>query len=147
MSLTEIKGDILLAKETYIAHQCNCVTNKAKGLSKQIFKKFPYADSYTNRQNYSNPGTIEVFNNVINMYAQFYPSKAKYKNDSKELRIEFFENCLKEISLIPGIHYKSIAMPYKIGCGLAGGDWPTYKKILEDFCINEDITIVLYNNE
>lgn len=68
MSLTEIKGDILLAKETYIAHQCNCVTNKAKGLSKQIFKKFPYADSYTNRQNYSNPGTIEVFNNVINMY-------------------------------------------------------------------------------
>jgi len=26
-----------------------------------------------------------------------------------------------------------IGFPYGIGCGLAGGDWKKYKKMLEDF--------------
>jgi hypothetical protein len=28
---------------------------------------------------------------------------------------------------------KSIGLPYGIGCGLAGGDWNKYGRLLEDF--------------
>ena len=119
--LTEIKGNILLSKENYIAHQCNCVTNKPKGLSEQIFKKYPYSNTYKNREIHSIPGTIDICQNIINMYAQYYPSIGKYKNDTNNMRIQWFKDCLEKIKDISDIQNKSIAMPYKIGCGLAGG--------------------------
>ena len=31
------------------------------------------------------------------------------------------------------VQYKVIYFPYKIGCGLAGGDWTEYKKMIERF--------------
>ena len=42
----------------FIGHQCNCVTKDAKGLAKQIFDAFPWANDYcTDRI----PGTIKVY--------------------------------------------------------------------------------------
>ena len=84
--LRQIKGNLLDATETYIAQQCNCCTSDAKGLSLQLFKKFPYANSYKKRvrndkSTHHKPGTIEIYKNIINMYAQYYPSS----NDSKPM--------------------------------------------------------------
>ena len=31
------------------------------------------------------------------------------------------------------LNCKKIAMPYKIGCGLAGGNWDIYKAIINDW--------------
>ena len=154
--MKQVNGDLLLAKEKYIAHQCNCCTTDPKGLSLYLFKKYPYANTYKKRvkndkSTYSEPGTIDVCctNNgdnkcIINMYAQVYPSTGKYSNDSKEKRISWFKECLNQIKKIDGIQNESVAMPYNIGCGLAGGDWPTYEKILKEFVDNEKINIVLY---
>lgn len=41
-----VEGNLLDSKEQYIGHQCNCVTSHAKTLAEQIFKKYPYADTY-----------------------------------------------------------------------------------------------------
>ena len=38
---------------------------------------------------------------------------------------------LKEIAELPEL--ESVAFPYQIGCGLAGGDWKQYRAALEDF--------------
>jgi hypothetical protein len=126
-----------------IAQQCNCTSTYAKGLSKSVISQYPYADFYSNRNlHLSKPGHIEIKgdgNNmtsrfVLAMYAQLYPGSANASDDTIELRQAWFKQCLNQISLTTGL--KSIAFPYNIGCGLAGGHWPSYEKMIYDFADN-----------
>ena len=135
--LKKIKGDILTTPCKYIAHQCNCKTvGRAAGLALHINKKYPYADMYK-INNDRIPGRINIMGNgidkrfVINMYAQNYPGKCNI-NETEIVRLEWFEHCFKEIDrLIDDIN--TIAFPYWIGCGLAGGDWKKYLSLIEEF--------------
>lgn len=148
-------GNLLEAKEKYIAHQCNCVTNRAAHLADAVFRRFPHANVYRDRQ-YSGrrdmPGTIDVRGDesinqrlVINMFAQLYPGYSKYPNDSYEKRREWFRQCLDKIKQISGL--ESIAFPEGIGCGAAGASWPEYRDLLEQFqkqCPHVDVVVYRY---
>jgi uracil-DNA glycosylase len=133
-NLTVVKGDILTSSRQIIAQQCNCTSKTYAGLSKSIVDTFPHANFY-NRDFDSKPGTIKLVGKksqryIVAMFAQLRPGKPK-QDDTAEMRIEWFKSCLGKIAKIKGI--KSIAFPYGIGCGLAGGDWQTYCKILVDW--------------
>ena len=161
-----IKGDILNAKEVYIAHQCNCLTIRSHGLSKTISIKYPWSNIYSlrrgiGRRNYAieqdqdKPGTVTICyspNNdkaVICMFGQWAPGKPQrftsypdYKKDTYDRRIEWFKQCLDSLknSNIP-----AIAFPLKIGCGLAGGNWNIYKSMIERFQLDSGIKCVFYD--
>jgi O-acetyl-ADP-ribose deacetylase (regulator of RNase III) len=158
-----VEGDLLKGGEEYIAQQCNCVTVKPHGLSQSIANKWKYGNVYSQRKpvglgrnsvEYSKPGSIliaspsntDIENNeynphIICMFAQFLPSKpqvyAKYYrqeyDDTAENRLKWFRMCLEEIE---NTGITSVAMPYLIGCGLAGGNWSQYEKILQDSKLN-----------
>jgi len=138
MKVKVIEGaDILASCTKYIAHQVNCKSTGSKGLSQAMFKKYPYSNVYTDGT-VRIPGHIIVRGDgedtryVINMVAQFYPGKPTLSPfDSPETRLKWFKTCLDEILEIKDL--ESIAFPYKIGCGLAGGDWSEYLKLIEDF--------------
>ncbi len=139
----EINGDILETDVQYIAHQCNCVTKNSLGLAKAIFNKYPESNIY-NKNIKRIPGEIIVKGKVINMLSQYKPGSPSV-GDSSDDRIRWFKLCLKEIKNIDDI--KSVAFPYKIGCGLAKGDWKTYKKIIEEFVEeNKDISVYICRN-
>lgn len=159
-----IKGDLLESREKFIAHQCNAVSNQAGGIAYYIFKKFPYSNIYEGRSypykatGINFPGHCFIKGDgiknrfVINMIAQYYPGTPK--NDSSLLdgynaRQGYFNRCLNEICGIKDI--KSIAFPFNIGCGMAGGNWTEYYRMIESFDkrINatQNVKIVLYNNE
>ena len=70
--------------------------------------------------------------NIINMIAQTNPGKPKGE-DSKISRLKAFEKCLTQIAELHSEESFSVAFPYGIGCGLAGGDWKEYEKMLRDF--------------
>lgn len=131
------ESDLLESDAQVIAQQCNCTSKKAKGLAETIAKKYPHADFYSSRKEDSVPGTIKVAGNknksqrfVVAMFAQLNPGKPK-KGDSAAQREKWFEECLNKISKIKSL--KSIAFPSGIGCGLAGGDWNAYYKIICDW--------------
>lgn len=145
-----IAGDLLKFDEAkYIAHQCNCLTSVGSNLADAMFKAFPYSDVYSHRVSYDRtelplpgeqPGDIIIRGNgkneryVINMFAQFYPGGVKYPDSSKDgyiARQTYFKNCLLKIMQIPDL--ESIAFPYKIGCGVAGGDWNVYSRLIDIF--------------
>ncbi|EAX95260.1 hypothetical protein TVAG_149800 [Trichomonas vaginalis G3] len=150
--LSIVEEDITEAKEKYIVHQCNCITKYAKGLAKQIFDKFPYSNVYKNRERYSAniPGAIIVCGNgtdqryVINLIGQFSAGKPT-KSDTIENREGYFQSCLSEIAKIDNL--ESIAFPYRIGCGLAGGNWESYEKMLRNFAEEVKVPVVLYKFE
>lgn len=143
MNIEIISGNLLDAKEKYIAHQCNCLTQHSAGTAKDIFIKYPYADTYKSRVEPDVLGTIKILGNggedryVVNMFAQYYPGKPKYpdsKLDGIRARQQYFYQCLLKISRIPNL--ESIAFPYKIGCNLAGGDWDYYYGVLNNFALH-----------
>lgn len=142
MSATVITGNILDAKTKYIAHQTNCVTQKAAHLSAAVFQRFPYADIYSVRPKgqIDEPGNIVIRGDgyserfVINMLAQVYPGKPKFPDSPKDgykARQRYFFYCLKDIANIPDLD--SITFPYGIGCGAAGGNWDFYHGLIDKF--------------
>lgn len=147
-------GDLLASNEQYLCHQCNCVTQRAAHLSAAVFKAFPHADIYSIRPkgHKDKPGTIIVkgdstHRHVINMLGQVWPGKPKYPQDRVDghaAREQYFALCLMEIAKMGA---DSLAFPYGIGCGAAGGDWEHYWWMLTDLEIQSGISITLYKKE
>ena len=159
-----VTGDLLKSKEEYIVHQTNCrYKPPGVGLAKHIFKKYPHSDVYTCRHpwkpntEYDTPGSITIrggggtgLRGVVNLFGQNFQSK-KEKNvktfeESRALRLKWFKMGLDEIrKQLPDL--KSIAFPFQIGCGLAGGDWNVYLNEIERFANSfddRDVDVVVY---
>ena len=141
-TLKIVDGSLLDSDCQYIAHQCNCYSRSGAGLASAVFKAFPWADVYSNRSERGNYaalfGSITVHGDpkrnqryVINIYGQLRPGKPSPGWDSAASRLEAFGKALDQIARLPEL--KSIGFPYGIGCGLAGGDWNKYERLLEGF--------------
>jgi O-acetyl-ADP-ribose deacetylase (regulator of RNase III) len=149
-------GSLLESECRYIAHQCNCHSTRSAGLATAIFKAFPWADVYSDRRQRGNDaalfGSITIHGNpqlsqrqIINIYGQLYPGKPSSGRDSVAARLDAFRNGLARIALIPEL--TSIGFPYGIGCGLAGGEWNEYQKLLGGFAEQvsvNGVTVILY---
>jgi O-acetyl-ADP-ribose deacetylase (regulator of RNase III) len=135
-----------------IVQQCNCLAVKNHGLSKAISKKYPWSDLYKQRRAVRNrnlaipedrglPGTIEIMKSpqrnipdVVCLLAQWDFGVGNKRNiepykDTKENRQKWFHECMMKLG---ESEYQKIAFPFKIGCGLAQGDWKEYLKMIKD---------------
>ena len=68
------------------------------------------------------------------MFGQYYPGNPKYpesKIDGIKAREKYFHKCLMEIAKIDNL--ESLAFPFGIGCGAAGGNWEYYLGTLKNF--------------
>jgi O-acetyl-ADP-ribose deacetylase (regulator of RNase III) len=150
-----VTGDLLEAKEKYIAHVTNCVsTTSAKGIAKDIFDKFPYADCYATRTEASKAGTIDIMGDgkdnryIINMHAIVYPGSIRYPLstlDGQAARRKYFYNGLLRVAQIENL--ESIALNWRIGCGLAGGDWEYFLGTIvqmEKYLEPKGVKVVIY---
>jgi len=159
-AIKRVAGDIVAATEQFIVHQCNCVSKAGKGLSQTVFTRFPYADVYaararTRSDDKSKVGTVIVSGDgsgskryVVNLLGQIYPGGPKYANDSAEKRVKWFEQALTQLAGIVqekgGDKAATVAFPYKIGCGLAGGSWPQYEQLIERFAERSGAQVSIY---
>jgi O-acetyl-ADP-ribose deacetylase (regulator of RNase III) len=135
-----VQGDLFDAQEKYLVHQCNCVTNRAAHLAKDVFAKYPYADIYTPREKPDNPGHIIIRGNgqdqrfVVALLGQYYPGTPKFptsKVDGVNAREKYFYHSLLRLAQVPNL--ESIAFPWKIACGAAGGNWEHYLGKINNF--------------
>ena len=154
MTFRYVYGDLLeMTHVDAICHQVNCLTVKSHGLSRLIAEKYPWADIYSfrtqlGRRNLATldtrgvPGTIKVFERMSNPSVVCFLSQWDYGKcgqakrlihpykDTEDNRTLWFEQCLHELGQT---HFNTIAFPFKIGCGLAGGHWNTYCKLIMNF--------------
>lgn len=99
------------------------------------------------------PNNSTLTPHIACLLAQFYPGKSgnfykkyyKYPNidydDSKKNREKWFAESLVDLEnklKNDYTHIKKVAFPYNIGCGLAGGKWSYYLKMIKDFSIRND---------
>lgn len=94
---------------------------------------------------------------VVHLFGQYYMGKPgawgrPYATkgdpevpDTPSLRIGWFRDCLGATENWMKIHHHTrIAMPYQIGCGLAGGRWSEYSRILQEWAEATGFQVVLY---
>lgn len=152
-----ITGDLLSATEKYIVHQTNCVSNGgAAGLAYYLFSKFPYANVYNGREEPSSPGTNIISGNgqdqryIVNLMGQYYPGGIHYADhDNEAARKKYFHHALIRLAKVENL--ESIAFPFKIGCGIAGGNWDWYLGTICNFANfvkeTQNTEVVIYQRE
>lgn len=151
-NLMIVQGDLLempIGEGHYMVQQCCCSGTVVAGLSSAIAKKWPGLHPYKGRvpigrthrateESCDEPGTCEIFKDksgaaVACLYGQVHPGKASSGGkDSREARLQYFTNALRHMAFQLNAPYH-LYIPYGIGCGLAGGNWADYYKVLCEF--------------
>lgn len=124
-----ISGDILKSDVDIICHQVNCVGVMGAGLAKQIREKYP--EVYQEYTKYCNQAIKPQYilgdvllskckdgKVVANLFGQVHYGAWERQTDYKALG-EAFTKTATAVSKLD----KTVGLPYKIGCGLAGGNW------------------------
>ena len=163
MTLHIVNGDLLqLNNVDYIVHQTNCLCVRSHGLSQALAQTYPWADVYCQRRHIQGrnlaipedraiPGTIQIFTNpgrgpsVICLFGQYDFGTPRQKQrvwdykDTSQNREQWFQQCLEEVKRLQP---KSLAFPWGIGCGLAGGYWERYYNMIVKLSKTCDVTLV-----
>ena len=146
--IKEVKGDLLQATENIIGHQVNCQGVMNAGLAAKIRSKYPIVfERYKQLVNTHNNnkeillGTAQVINvdenkYVANLFGQFYYGRGQRHTDYKSL-YQALETLKKKAKK----HNLTVALPYGLGCGLAGGDWDIVWKLIDKTFKDYEITI------
>lgn len=164
MPIKIIDGDLLDTKAHYICHQVNCQGKMGSGVAKQIREKFPKVyKQYKLKCDGSKRIMMErgidkspllsqaqivyVGNDNTNPQAicNLFSQDQYGYNGKQYTDYGAFEKCLLQLKrMVPA--GETIAMPYKIGCGLGGGDWNTVLGIITKV-LSDDYTVELWRKE
>jgi O-acetyl-ADP-ribose deacetylase (regulator of RNase III) len=159
-----VKGDILQANEDIIGHQVNCQGVMGAGLAKQIKNKYPNVyDEYVRlikwakeeyKRGYSRTDNLLSScqfvdtpdgKTVANIFGQFGYGRWAIQTDYDALKKGLWS--IKETTTNPynTLYSKSIALPYGIGCGLAGGNWNVVSSIIEEVFSDYEVTLYKFD--
>lgn len=144
-----IEGDILQAQQDIIGHQVNCKGVMGAGLAKQIKMNYPNVfEEYKQlckEQGMNLLGTVQYVKTskgkiFANIFGQANFGRGKRQTDYEALEEAFYSlrNKANETN-------RSIALPYGIGCGLAGGDWDIVYRIIEKVFIGSKLHLYRFN--
>jgi len=136
----EEEGDIF-SKKGPMMHQTNCVVvGPGKYLAAEVFRRYPYAHVYCDDVQPSIPGTVIACGDplkdervIYNLFAQRYPNKARYNNDTPALRLKWLQEGLEKIAADLPVGTPFIYIPHGMGCTSAGGNWEDYRKAFQNF--------------
>ena|SRR5699024_3076877 len=154
MSIIHVKGDLLESDCNVIVHQANCFASMGGGIARQIAQRYPSvlkADcdyhiaigdaarmGHYSYADVDGPhGTVKI----INLYSQYNYGRGKQTNNMMfELGLDQILTKIKS----SGQENIKIGLPFKIGCGLAGGDWNIIEAIIERLADQHNVDIYLY---
>jgi O-acetyl-ADP-ribose deacetylase (regulator of RNase III) len=135
-----VSGSLLDVRAGVICHQANCTSRRAAGLARAIFDAYPAA-SRAYSVHVRTPGTIDVTPvapalAVAHLFAQIRPGRCSGDDgeDSASARERWFSDALAALwCWVEREHPAVVAFPWGIGCGLAGGDWRAYHRMIDAF--------------
>ena len=152
-----VNGDLFKSDLPIIAHQTNCLGVMGAGIAKSIKNKWnnvfiQYKNLCTNVIDKHNLlGKIQLcatndtpIKYIVNLFGEYSFTKSVTPYENRHTDYNALRNALtvlKEKLVFLG--FDKVGIPYKLGCGLAGGDWEgvVYPMLQEIF---NDNTITLY---
>lgn len=144
-----IKGNILDFKGFNVfAHSISIKGYMGKGLALQIKEEYPkvYEDvqeSLKKNENVLGNFVVSVLydgKRIVSLYTQEDVGTDKRMVDYQAfiVSLETLEKVLREKT-----DKYTLALPYKLSCGLAGGDWRIVKAIIESIFVDSPVKVVI----
>jgi O-acetyl-ADP-ribose deacetylase (regulator of RNase III) len=127
--------DLLDCDADLICHQVNCQGVMGAGLARSIRTKYPevfsaYVEKCTRyARSQALLGTVQAISiapskYIVNIFGQW-----RYGTDRRHTDYNALDRAFHTIN--ERCKNKSIAIPYKMGCGLGGGDWNIVLNLIE----------------
>lgn len=142
--LKEVKQNLLDVKSGVICHQTNCLGAMGAGIAKAIKQKWPacfspykeLCNEYPSHRSILLLGQCQLVPLtetlwLANIFGQHGYGPWVLQTNYRAVR-ESFERLKKYLDEGHGPSDKQVYVPYKMGCGLAGGDWAQYSPIIEE---------------
>lgn len=145
-------GNLLDAKEKVIAHQVNC-QGVVGGLAAAIFRKWRYAGNdyqqcvtrimKANGHTKALLGMAQLTGQqrdghiICNLYGQY--------NGGDDYNRERLEQALRQLGNTARLMGWSVALPWRLSCGIAGGDWDEVQQIIKRTM--DGVECVIYRRE
>ena len=132
------------------------MARRARGLTKAVFDRYPYANQYASRKVVRTPGTASVMGDgsarkrfVVNLYGQQFSGRPRGRFvELPQSRHAWFAQGLERLSRL-GCELCSVAFSHRIGCQmLEGGDWNVYRQLIEDFAESvapQGVSVTIYS--
>lgn len=146
-----INGNIFDGDADIICHQVNTFGIMGAGIALQIKERFP--DVYEVYKEKCSEFSKHQFNPLCHvLYCRTKYSNVVIANLFSQIGMSTDYNamkiCLQSIYNDCKKYNASVAIPYKIGCGIAGGDWNKVYGIIEEiFSQDEDVKCTIYKLE
>ena len=146
-----INGNIFNGNDDIICHQVNTYGVMGAGIAFQIKERFPEVfAAYEEKCRDFSKYDINPLGNVLFCFTKyFHPLIANlFSQIGMTTEYDALEKCLKIVYDYCKINKTSVAIPYKIGCGIAKGDWNKVYEIIEEiFGKDEDVKCTIYKLE
>lgn len=158
-SVREVIGDLLTSNMDIIGHQTNCVGVMGAGIAYHIKNKYPkvfieykkLCDKHNNGQGLlgkcqvvSESGDIIDYNSLIADSKSIFIANLFGQNGfggGIQTQYAHLKTSLVELKVIAKENDLWVGLPYKLGSGLAGGDWNIVKQMIEEVFIDYPVTI------
>lgn len=150
-------GDVFLSPTNIVIHQCNCFHTFGSGIAKTIKEMFPETYKSDLKTDFADKKKLGTFNLtkvkydknrnlrfICNLYGQYHFGRDKCYTNYEALQTGFsaiekqMNNSLVEVT---------VAIPYKLGCVNAGGDWNKVMPILTSVFGKSQVKLLICNNE
>lgn len=148
-------SNIFEVKRGFIMHQTNCLGAHG-GLAGAIFSRWPnalkdYLD--TVKKSTDNPfallgrwttSSLDSNLSLINFFGQVEPSR-EYRTTQYYAYIDRLPVLRKRLECLKQNYaFVELNIPYRLGCGLAGGDWNMMYKILDDALGTASFDVIIH---
>ena len=154
-------GDLLKSGLPVIAHQTNCLGVMGAGIAKQIKRMAPgvYYEyrklCFSKEDKHTLLGQLQVCSYgepvkyIANLFGEYsYAEAVAPFEGNRHTDYDALKNSLIALkNWLIQMNITEVGIPYKLGCGLAGGDWDgvVYPMIQDIFENNQDdITLYIY---
>jgi O-acetyl-ADP-ribose deacetylase (regulator of RNase III) len=146
-----IEGNLLDVKRGIICHQVNTYGVMGAGLALAIKRKFPGVnkdyENYCKKSGFSEDilhGTVLYADTTSVIVANVFSQHSFDKEFGTKTDLKLIEIAFKDILKKAKSNQMDVYIPYKYGCGLAGGDWnevvSTFMRIEKEF--QQEIIVV-----
>ena len=163
-TVIEMSGDILspnlTGHEVLVCHQVNCMGVMGAGLAKYLCNLFPgllpayqsvckrYKAEELLGTTYYYPVNYNGFDYVIaNIFGQ-----VRYGRDRCYTNYDALRQAFRSMRTMTGTYYgirpsTRIRIPYRMGCGLAGGNWTVVQSIIQEELVDHGIIVEIWKKE
>lgn len=133
--LTIKPGDIFEQSSGIIVHQVNCRGVMGAGIALEIRKRYPKVFSaYSRACQSALPGEllgkVQVVHVTPTLYIANLFAQDEFSRTTPCTNYSAFRSCFSKIEQYAAERNLPVHIPYKIGCGLAGGKWEECLDIL-----------------